>query len=826
MGSVHTRLFAGYVGALTLLMLAWALAEVSTSTLRAGYAHTVSATDALSGVVLQASKLRDDEETGLRGYLLTGRPSFLAPYWTARRELPALRRQANTLVAAEPDIRPLLLARYRVADAWDRWARAVLRHPVTPSPRGTVAVVAQQEEGKVLFDRYRAATTRIVGRLDRERRADFAAGLGTLTRMTLVFAALFAAAVALLLGLGWWTARAITGPLVRLGRATAAIERGDLERPVVSTGPREFVALARNMDRMRQRLRDTIGALREGERHARSLVEKAPVGAYITDAQGYFETVNDAYCALVGYDRDELVGRPFTLVLPEPQQEGAARTYTESLSAGADAGGEYAVVTRDGRSVTVLASTVGLRAHGGRPVRASFVVDISERKRLETRLIHQAHHDPLTGLPNRALFGDRLAQALRAAERQHNAPVALLLLDLNRFKEVNDTLGHDAGDALLCAMGARLQSMVRAVDTVARLGGDEFALLLPATGEDGAVDVACKLLGALAEPFVLEGQSLHIGASIGIAAAPAHGADAGTLLRHADVAMYVAKRGGDGYAVYVAGQDADNPVRLALTSELRQAIAAGQLCLHYQPIVDMPGGHAVCVEALVRWQHPRHGLLAPDHFIPLAEQTGLIGPLTEWVLGEALRQCHAWDAAGTPLGVAVNLPPRALQDVGLPERVADLLARYALPPGRLTLEITESSVMADLDRALAVLARLRAVGVRLALDDFGTGYSSLSLLRRLPVDELKIDKSFVTALGCDDVSIVSCIVGLGHLLGRGVVVEGVETQGAWDLLSALGCDAAQGYLISRPLPASDVDGWLRTAVAVAEPAAETARAVS
>ncbi len=744
MHSIRARLVAGYLGALTLLVVAWAVASTSTAALRADYAHTVHGVDALSTLVLQGSKLRDDEETGLRGYLLTSNRSFLAPYLAAQRRAPALRRQTDALLGAAPDVRPLILARRGLADRWERWAWGILRQQ-TAYPRSSAALVVQQEEGKTLFDRYRAATDGIVGRLDRDRRDAFAAGLGTLTRMTVVFAGLFVGAVILLAGLGWWTTRAIVRPLTRLGHAVAAIERGDLTHPVGATGAREFVALATGMERMRLRLRDTIATLHAGERHAYSLVEKAPVGACITDEHGRFETVNDAYCALSGYTRAELIGQPFTRVIPASSRAMSAQAYAGSLDAGADARGEYEIITKGGRPVTILASTVTLRGRDGRPTRASFVVDISARKQMEEHLAHQAHHDALTGLPNRALFGDRLAQALRTADRERT-PVALLLLDLNRFKEVNDTLGHDTGDALLRVVGARLHEVVRAADTVARLGGDEFAALLPATGTDGAIDVAAKLLGALTEPLALEGQSLDVGASIGIAVGPAHGADAGALLRHADVAMYSAKRAGDGYAVYASDRDAHSPARLTLAGELRQAIAAGALRLHYQPIIDLASGRLLNVEALVRWPHPEHGLLAPDQFIPLAEQTGLLEPLTDWVLAEALRQCRVWDEAGMSVDIAVNLSARSLGDAGLPDRIAALLARCPLAPERLTLEITESSVMADPDRAGAVLARLRAVGVRLSIDDFGAGHSSLGLLQRLPVDELKVDRSFVTHL--------------------------------------------------------------------------------
>ncbi len=417
----------------------------------------------------------------------------------------------------------------------------------------------------------------------------------------------------------------------------------------------------------------------------------------------------------------------------------------------------------------------------------------------------QALYDALTGLPNRALLHDRLAHALDHAQRG-GAPVTFMLLDLDRFKEVNDTLGHQAGDSLLRQVAARVQRELRASDTVARLGGDEFAVLLPDTGEDGAVSTARKLHTALEAPFDVEEQQLHVGGSIGMAFYPEHGADAPTLLRHADVAMYVAKRSHHAYAVYDPTHDQYSPQRLALLGDLRRAIARGALLLHYQPKIDVATGHGCGVEALVRWPHPRHGLIPPDQFIPLAEQTGLIEPLMCWVLEEALRQSRVWRDAGLDLAISVNLSARNLHDPGLPETVARLLTTYAIPSAALCLEVTESALMADTARAMDVLARLRALGARIAVDDFGTGYSSLAYLKRLPVDELKIDKAFVQRLAEDatDVTLVDAIISLGHGLGLRVVAEGVETGAALDVLRCLRCDTVQGFHTGRPVPPEEV----------------------
>ncbi|MBI4493323.1 MAG: EAL domain-containing protein [Chloroflexi bacterium] len=437
------------------------------------------------------------------------------------------------------------------------------------------------------------------------------------------------------------------------------------------------------------------------------------------------------------------------------------------------------------------------------------VARIAERKRIDAAPALQALHDALTGLPNRALLYDRLHQAILTA-RRNNAALALLVMDLDRFKEVNDALGHCAGDLLVQQVGQRLRGVLRASDTVARLGGDEFAVVLPGTNGEGATLAARKLLHALEELFVVEGQSLDVGMSIGIALYPLHGEDVETLLRRADIAMYLAKRGRGGYAVYTSEQDQHTPHRLALMGELRTAIEQEQLLLHYQPQVHFKSGQVVGLEALVRWQHPQRGLIPPDQFITLAERTGLIQPLSRWVLGQALRQCQAWRQAGLALPVAVNLSARNLHDPHLPGMIATLLATWGLPPPWPSVEITESAVMTNPHRAIEVLGRLQAMGVRISIDDFGTGYSSLAYLKRLPVDELKIDKTFVRTMAVDrkDLAIVRATIELAHSLGLSVVAEGVENQATLDHLAALGCDAAQGYYLSRPLPAPELVRWL------------------
>ncbi len=422
----------------------------------------------------------------------------------------------------------------------------------------------------------------------------------------------------------------------------------------------------------------------------------------------------------------------------------------------------------------------------------------------ERRMTYEATHDPLTDLPNRVLLHDRLAQAVNAARRGGEC-LAVLVMDLDHFKEINDTLGHCNGDLLLKQVASRLKAALRAPDTVARLGGDEFAVLLPKIHHaDGAELSARKLLRALEPPCVVGGLHLEVHASIGIAVCPEHGADPDTLMQRAEVAMYAAKRNHSGFARYAAGHDQYSPRRLVLMGELRQAIEHGHLCLHYQPKVEMARGELTEVEALVRWRHPQHGLMPPDEFIPLAERTGLIQALTHWVLDEALRQSAEWGRAGRDIGVCVNLSPRVLLDPQIPDTFAGLLAAHRIAPSRLVLEITEGAIMADRDRALEILTRLHGFGVRLSIDDFGTGYSSLAYLKRLPVEELKIDQSFVMAMleDANDAVIVRATIELAHNLGLRVVAEGVRSRALWERLRELGCDAAQGEYVGDPLEAA------------------------
>ncbi len=431
-------------------------------------------------------------------------------------------------------------------------------------------------------------------------------------------------------------------------------------------------------------------------------------------------------------------------------------------------------------------------------------------RREAERTAHQATHDELTGLPNRLLFRDRVERAIAAARRDAKQ-TAVVVMDVDRFREINDTLGHQAGDRVIAAVAARLRGAMRASDSLARLGGDEFAILMPSIMEESAaVALATRIRTALSAPLLIQGVTLDLHASIGIAAYPDHGDDVTALLQHAEIAMYVAKDTRSAVEIYNPATDEHSTERLALVGELRHALDRDELVVHYQPQATIADGRVRWVEALVRWQHPERGLLGPYEFVHLAEHTGLIHPLTHHVLRVALEQCRTWRDRGMELSVAVNLSVRDLVDLDLPGAIAAELDRCGLPPQALGIEITETMLVLDPNRTVEVLARLQQLGVRISLDDYGTGWSSLQYLSRLPVDELKIDRSFVRELTSSRAgsSIVESTVDLARKLGLTTVAEGVETVEMWDRLAKLGCDVAQGYFISRPLPADELEAWL------------------
>ncbi len=430
---------------------------------------------------------------------------------------------------------------------------------------------------------------------------------------------------------------------------------------------------------------------------------------------------------------------------------------------------------------------------------------------LNKKLEHQSLHDALTLLPNRTLYHDRLDQAILLAHRNTQS-FALMALDLDRFKEINDSLGHHAGDLVLQETAERLKSALRHSDTVARMGGDEFALLLPtASSAEEATVVAKKILQLFTEHLVVDGRPIDIGASIGIALFPQHGDDASTLMRRSDSAMYAAKRSQSGYVLYDSSLDAEDAERLTLQMDLRHALGNKELVLHYQPKIDFSTHQISGVEALVRWQHPRLGLIFPDAFIPIAEKTGLMKPFTLAVIELALTQSALWTQAGLHLSIAINISAINLQDPQFPADMAMMLDKHKVLSANIELEVTETAIMSEPLKAIENIKKLSEMGLQIAIDDFGTGYSSMAYLRKLLVAKIKIDKSFVMDMhnNKNDEVIVRSTVDLGHNLGLTVVAEGVETQLAWDKLKELGCDAAQGYFMGRPVASAELEKWIR-----------------
>jgi diguanylate cyclase (GGDEF)-like protein/PAS domain S-box-containing protein len=546
-------------------------------------------------------------------------------------------------------------------------------------------------------------------------------------------------------------------------------------------------------------------ALLESERTFRLLFANNPHPMWVTDRDTFdFLAVNDAAVDLYGYSRDQFLTMRVT-DLRWPAESARLAAAMQRMEQGERVVDRIQHRLKDGRLIQV---EVTVRSHefSGRPATLVLAQDITERTALEEQLRHQAFHDPLTGLANRALWRDRAEHAIALCLRDPT-PLAVLAIDLDGFKAVNDTLGHPAGDRILVGVSERLTACLRPGDTPAHLGGDEFAVLLEDTAAEEAVRVAERILEELRAPFSVAGKEVFVGASIGIAVTTDAAADGDALLRDADIAMYAAKMRGKGRAeLFEPAMHRGTVRRLELGSQLRRALERDELLLEYQPVVSLATGAVETVEALVRWRHPAHGLVLPGEFIPLAEETGLIVPVGRWVLETACRQLCRWRSAdpdGPHLSVAVNVSSRQLREPGFENTVTDVLAATGLHPSSLTLEVTESVLVDDMEAVSERLDMLRKLGVRIAMDDFGAGYSSLAYLRKLPLDIVKIDRMFVAGLAScvDDRSLTLAIVRLLDTLDVATVAEGIESAEQLDYVRALGIDAGQGYFFSRPLPA-------------------------
>jgi diguanylate cyclase (GGDEF)-like protein/PAS domain S-box-containing protein len=528
----------------------------------------------------------------------------------------------------------------------------------------------------------------------------------------------------------------------------------------------------------------------------------------ITDANKRILKVNPAFTATTGYLPEEVAGRtPYALSPGVRSPERDREIWTQAQQVGLWQG-EVWDRRKSGETYPKWLTISVVRDAAGKPTNfIEIFSDVTERKEREERVRHLAHHDALTDLPNRVLLNDRIAQAIALVQRTGTL-VAVMFLDLDRFKNVNDSLGHSIGDKLLQEVARRLKSCVRASDTVSRLGGDEFVVLIADVSDVADVGVtADKVLQAVSRPYSIDGHELVSTPSIGISVYPADGQDVDSLLRNADAAMYHAKESGrNNYQFFTQDMNSRAVERLSLERSLRRALERDELRLHYQPQYDVATGRIVGVEALIRWEHPEHGLVPPSRFMPFAEESGLILPIGDWVLGEACRQNKAWQQTGSTLvRVAVNISALQFRQPNFVETVQRALAAADLEARFLGLEVTESVIMHDAERVTDCLAQLKGMGLELAIDDFGTGYSSLSYLKRFPIDKLKIDKSFVRDINRDrdDAAIVSAIIGLTRSLGLKTIAEGVETPEQHEFLRAYGCDEVQGYLFSTPLPAAD-----------------------
>ena len=601
-------------------------------------------------------------------------------------------------------------------------------------------------------------------------------------------------------------------PIKKLTNATERFTKGDLKTRVEVTRKDEIGDLAKSFNAMATELEGEIAERERRELELRKLslvVEQSPSIIIITDVNGNIEYVNPRFTQVTGYTAEEVIGQNPRILKSDKMTEKEYKRLWETITAGKEWRGEFCNKKKSGELywesvfITPIVDQENTITHF-----IAIKEDITERRKVEETIQRMAYYDPVTGLPNRTLFNDRLTLAVAHAHRNKEM-LAVLFLDLDRFKVVNDTLGHSVGDKLLRGVAGRLKTTVREGDTVARLGGDEFTLLLPKIKRvENMAKIAGKVLTSIKEPLKLDGHELHITTSIGIAVYPDDGSDAETLLKNADAAMYHAKeQGRDNYQFYTPSLHARASRQMELEGSIYGALEREEFELNYQPVVDINTGRIVGMESLLRWHHPEQGLVSPDEFIPVAENTGLITQIGEWVLHTACAQNKAWQDAGLPpIHVSVNLSSRQFQQIDLIEIIDRALRETGLDARFLELEITEGSAMQNVESTIYKLKGMDALGVKIAIDDFGVGYSSLSYLKRFPIHTLKIDRSFVSDITTDpdDRAIVTAIIALAKTMNLKVVAEGVETEEQLDFLRRLHCNEMQGYLFSKPVPAGEL----------------------
>ena len=571
-------------------------------------------------------------------------------------------------------------------------------------------------------------------------------------------------------------------------------------------------ALAEAYRELEHRVQDRTAELQRAHQQLEAVIRSAPLAIYTRDLDNRVTGWNPAAEKIFGWTAGEVIGKPIPTIPADMQAEADA--LTDRISQGA-ALLQVEVVRqrRDGTRIEVSHTVAPLvDAQGGLYGNVTLAADITERKAAEQRIEFLAYHDALTGLPNRLLLQDRLQQAMAQSEREHSH-VALVFMDLDNFKQINDTLGHATGDRLLKEMASRLRDCIRDTDTISRQGGDEFVVVLSDLPDShAALPVVDKIMGQMQQPFMIEGNELLTSVSVGVAISPGDGRDFETLLKKADMAMYRAKEAGrNTYHFFDEEMSLEASEHLMLRTGLRRALERHELALHYQPQIDLASGMVIGAEALIRWQHPDLGLVSPGRFIPVAEDSGLIVPIGEWVIHEACRQAMAWQQAGLPaLLIAVNLSAVQFRRGNVEKTVIHALAQSGFDPALLELELTESILIQNVEQVLAAVKRLKLLGVKLSIDDFGTGYSSLSYLKRFDIDKLKIDQSFIRDLATDpdDAAIVNAIIQMAHSLNLKVIAEGVETPGMLQQLHDFECDEAQGYHFARPMPADEFARYL------------------
>jgi diguanylate cyclase (GGDEF)-like protein/PAS domain S-box-containing protein len=605
-------------------------------------------------------------------------------------------------------------------------------------------------------------------------------------------------------------AQLLTRPIVRLTTVARRVADGDLSAKADVTTRDEIGVLARTFNTMTDRLRQTLDGLRRSEENFRAIYTHALEGIYQAGMDGKILSANPAMARLLGYASPaELIAEVGNMQRLHVHREARAEATAAVLERDAAFGLEVEFYRKDMSTLWVSINARVVRDEKGAPLYTeAFVTDITQRRRAEERVRYLAQHDALTGLPNRGLFRDRIALAIAQARRERRS-VAVLFIDLDHFKHINDSLGHQVGDRLLRAAARRLQRCLREGDSVARLGGDEFVIGLPRidSSNDAAL-VAQKAIEALARPLVVDEHELHVTGSIGISLYPMDGEEVDVLMRAADTAMYHAKeKGRDNYQFFTSVLNEAAQSRLMIANRLHHALERGEFALNYQPQVDLESGRVFAAEALIRWRQPEFGAVTPAEFVRVAEETGVIFQLGEWALREACEQLVRWRKQGfTDMRVAVNLSPQQFRRAGFPDTAARILRETGLPPQALELELTESTLMTQSAENVTILERLAAMGVELAVDDFGTGYSSLSYLQRFPIHTLKIDQSFVSGIGADpnDTAIVTAVIAMANSLHLKVVAEGVETFAQAAFLKQQGCPAAQGFYYSAPMPAEEL----------------------